>query len=61
LENEVLALKQMRDDMSAKLVEHRMSANHEKEIELLRTTYAKYALERRHKTGKTLLVLLVTA
>jgi hypothetical protein len=50
LENEVLALKQMRDDMSAKLVEHRMSANHEKEIELLRTTYAKHALERRHKT-----------
>jgi hypothetical protein len=32
----------MRDDMSAKLVEHdEMSANLEKENELLRTTYAK--------------------
>lgn len=42
LESEVLALKQMHDDMSAKLVEHNeMSANLEKEIELLRTTYAK--------------------
>ena len=42
LENEVLALKQMRDDMSAKLVEHNeMSANLVKEIELLRTNYAK--------------------
>ena len=41
LENEVLALKQMRDEMSAKLVEHSdMSANLEKEIDLLRTTYA---------------------
>jgi hypothetical protein len=41
LKNEVLALKQMREDMSAKLVEHKdMSANLEKEIELLRTTYA---------------------
>jgi hypothetical protein len=41
LENEVLALKQMRDDMKAKLVEHnKMSANLEKEIELLHTTYA---------------------
>jgi hypothetical protein len=40
-ENEVLALKQIRDDMSAKLVEHNeMSANLEKENELLRTTYA---------------------
>jgi chromosome segregation ATPase len=42
LESEVLALKKMRDDMSAKLVEHdEMSANLEKENELLRTTYAK--------------------
>ena len=42
LKNEVLALEQMRDDMCAKLVEHNeMSANLEKEIELLRTTYAK--------------------
>lgn len=42
LENEVLALRKMRDDMSAKLVEHdEMSANLEKENELLRTTYAK--------------------
>jgi hypothetical protein len=41
LKNEVLALKQMRNDMSTKLVEHNeMSANLEKEIELLRTTYA---------------------
>jgi hypothetical protein len=41
LENEVLALKQMRDDMKAMLVEHNeMSANLEKEIELLHTTYA---------------------
>jgi hypothetical protein len=40
-ENEVLALKQMRDDMSAKLVEqNEMSANLEKENELLHTTYA---------------------
>jgi chromosome segregation ATPase len=40
-ENEVLALKQICDDMSAKLVEHNeMSANLEKENELLRTTYA---------------------
>jgi predicted nuclease with TOPRIM domain len=42
LESEVLALKKMREDMSAKLVEHdEMSANLEKENELLRTTYAK--------------------
>ena len=42
LKNEVLALEQMRDDMSTKLVEHNeMSANLEKENELLRTTYAK--------------------
>jgi GTP-sensing pleiotropic transcriptional regulator CodY len=42
LESEVLTLKKMRDDMSAKLVEHdEMSANLEKENELLRTTYAK--------------------
>jgi hypothetical protein len=42
LESEVLALKKMRDDMSAKLVVHdEMSANLEKENELLRTTYAK--------------------
>jgi hypothetical protein len=42
LESEVLALKKMRDDMSAKLVEHdEMSANLEKENELLRATYAK--------------------
>ncbi|XP_022684993.1 uncharacterized protein LOC111258245 [Setaria italica] len=42
LENEVLTLKQMRDDMSAKLVErNEMSANLEKENKLLRTTYAK--------------------
>jgi hypothetical protein len=42
LESEVLALKKMRDDMSAKLVEHdEMSANLDKENELLRTTYAK--------------------
>jgi hypothetical protein len=41
LKNEVLALKQMRDDMSTKLVEHNeMSANLDKEIELLHTTYA---------------------
>jgi hypothetical protein len=41
LESEVLALKQMHDDMRAKLVEHdEMSANLEKENELLRTTYA---------------------
>ena len=40
--NEVLSLKQMRDDMSAKFVEHNeMSANLEKETDLLRTTYAK--------------------
>ena len=38
----MLALKKMRDDMSAKLVEHdEMSANLEKENELLRTTYAR--------------------
>jgi hypothetical protein len=42
LESEVLALKKMHEDMSAKLVEHdEMSANLEKENELLRTTYAK--------------------
>jgi hypothetical protein len=42
LESEVLALKKMREDMSAKLVEHdEMSANLEKENELFRTTYAK--------------------
>jgi hypothetical protein len=42
LESEVLALKKMCEDMSAKLVEHdEMSANIEKENELLRTTYAK--------------------
>ena len=42
LENEVLALKQMRDDMSAKLAENNeMNANLEKENDLLRTTYAK--------------------
>jgi regulator of replication initiation timing len=42
LESEVLALKTMREDMSAKLVEHdEMSANLEKENELLRTTYSK--------------------
>jgi hypothetical protein len=42
LESEVLALKKMRGDMSAKLVEHdEMSANLEKENELLHTTYAK--------------------
>jgi hypothetical protein len=42
LESEVLALKKMREDMSAKLVEHdAMSANLEKENELLRSTYAK--------------------
>ena len=41
LKNEVLALKKLCDDMSAKLVEHNeMSANLEKENELLRTTYA---------------------
>ena len=41
LEKEVLSLKQVCDDMSAKLVEHNdMSANLEKENELLRTTYA---------------------
>src|SRR5579859_7298789 len=40
LENEVLVLKQMRNDMSAKLVEHdEMSANLEKEIDFLHTTY----------------------
>jgi hypothetical protein len=43
LESEVLALKKMREDMSTKLVEHdEMSANLEKENELLHTTYAKY-------------------
>jgi len=42
LENEVLALKHMRDDMSAKLVEHNdMSARFEIEVDLLRTTFAK--------------------
>jgi hypothetical protein len=42
LESEVLALKNMHEDMSAKLVEHdEMNANLEKENELLRTTYAK--------------------
>jgi hypothetical protein len=42
LKNEVLALKKMREDMSAKLVEHdEMSANLDKENKLLRTTYAK--------------------
>jgi hypothetical protein len=42
LESEVLSLKKMRGDMSTKLVEHDdMSANLEKENELLRTTYAK--------------------
>jgi chromosome segregation ATPase len=42
LESEVLALKKMHEDMSAKLVEHdEMRANLEKENELLRTTYAK--------------------
>jgi GTP-sensing pleiotropic transcriptional regulator CodY len=42
LESEVLALKKMSKDMSAKLVEHdEMSANLEKENELLHTTYAK--------------------
>jgi hypothetical protein len=42
LEREVLALKNMREDISAKLVEHdEMSANLEKENELSRTTYAK--------------------
>jgi hypothetical protein len=41
LKNEVLALKQMHDDMSTKLVEdNEMSANLEKEIKLLFTTYA---------------------
>jgi len=41
LENEVLALKQMRDDISAKLVEHNdMSARLEIEVDLLCTTYA---------------------
>jgi hypothetical protein len=41
LENEVLVLKRMHDDTSAKLVEHNeMSANLVKKIELLRTTYA---------------------
>ena len=42
LENEVLALKQMRDEMSAKLAEHNdMSARFEIEVDLLHTTYAK--------------------
>ena len=42
LENEFLVLKQMRDDMSAKLVEHNnMSARFEIEVDLLRTTFAK--------------------
>jgi len=40
--NGILTLKRMCDDMSAKLVEHNeMSANLEKENELLRTTYGK--------------------
>jgi len=42
LENEVLALKQMRGDMSAKLVEHNdMSARFEIEVDLLRIRFAK--------------------
>ena len=42
LENEVLALKRVRDDMSAKLIQHNeMSANLVKQIELLQNTYAK--------------------
>jgi hypothetical protein len=42
LESDILALKKMREDMSAKLVEHdEMSANLEKENEFLHTTYAK--------------------
>jgi len=42
LENEVKALKLLRDDMSAELVVHKdMSANLEKENDLLHTTYAK--------------------
>jgi hypothetical protein len=42
LESEALSLKKMHEDMSTKLVEHDdMSANLEKENELLRTTYAK--------------------
>jgi hypothetical protein len=42
LEREVLALKKMRKDMSAKMVEHdEMSANLEEENELSRTIYAK--------------------
>jgi hypothetical protein len=42
LESDVLALKKMCKDMSAKLVEHdEMSANLKKENELLRTIYAK--------------------
>lgn len=36
-----MALEILRDDMSAKLVEHMvLSANLEKEVDLLRTTYA---------------------
>jgi hypothetical protein len=42
LESEVLSLKKMREDISTKLVEHdEISANLERENELLRTTYAK--------------------
>ena len=42
LENEILALKHMHDDMSAKLVEHNdMSARFEIEVDLLRTIFAK--------------------
>ena len=42
LENDVLALKQMRDDISVKLVEHNdMSARLEIEVDLLCTTFAK--------------------
>jgi len=41
-ENDVLALKQVRDDMSAKLVEHNdMSVRFEIEVDLVRTTFAK--------------------
>jgi hypothetical protein len=42
LESELLGLKKMREDMSAKLVVHdEMSANLEKENKLLHTTYAR--------------------
>jgi len=61
LENEVLALKQVRGDMSAKLVEHNeMSANLEKENELLRTTYAE-CIGKEMENLKMLLVVLVIA